>query len=325
MDPSRVDPVRVAEVLVGAATVGGVATDEQLAVVGALLDGFLDAKVDVASVVPTEPDGFDPEEFGSLEDETRRMVGNMVAMITLCRDPLTIAQIDRADAYATVLGHGGPEIHVGRVSLEEGPEAGYWELQARVPSENREAWDRAIAVSEDGAPADVTDAQVYEIVSSWRDLPEGTLGRAFVEFYARFGFDLPGTPGTSGVQRPASWRVYHDMSHVISDYGTSGVGELAVTAMTYAINRDDDRWAGLMNAFAVYEAGMTPGDAFDFVGKRAALATPGATDVLADALKRGRRCTGDFSRAHFAALAPLPIQAVRAQFGVLPVTAALAS
>ena len=115
MDPSRVDPIRVAEVLVGAATVGGVATDEQLAVVGALVDGFLDAKVDVASVVPVEPYGFDPAEFGSLEEESRRMVGNMVAMITLCRDPLTIAQIDRADAYAKVLGHGGPEIHVGRV------------------------------------------------------------------------------------------------------------------------------------------------------------------------------------------------------------------
>ena len=73
-------------------------------------------------------------------------------------------------------------------------------------------------------PADVTDAEVYEIVSSWRNLPEGTLGRAFVEFYDRFGFDLPGTPGTTGVQRPASWRVYHDMSHVISGYGASGSG-----------------------------------------------------------------------------------------------------
>ena len=95
--------------------------------------------------------------------------------------------------------------------------------------------------------------------------------------------------------------------------------------MTYAINRDDDRWAALMNAFAVYQAGMTPGEVFGFVGTSAALARPGATDVLADALKRGGRCTGDFSRAHFAALAPLPIEAVRAQFGVLPVTAAMAS
>lgn len=319
------DPARIAEVLVGAATVDGVATDEQLAVVGALLDGFLDAEVDVAGVVPIEPGGFDPEEFGSLEDETRRMVANMVAMVTMCRHPLTIAQIDRADAYAKVLGHGGTEILIGRVLLEEGPEAGYWDLQARVPAESPEEWDRAIALPEDGVPAAVTDAQVYAVVSSWRDLPEGTLGRAFVAFYDRFGLDLPGTPGTTGVERPASWRVYHDMAHVISDYGTTGVGELAVTAMTYAINRDDDRWAGLMNAFAVYEAGMTPGELFDFVGKRAALARPGATDVLADALKRGRRCTGDFSRAHFAGLAPIPIEDVRAQFGVLPVTTALAS
>jgi hypothetical protein len=325
MDPSPVDPVRVAEVLVGAATVRGVATDVQLAVVGALLDGFLDAKVDVATVVPAEPDGFDPAGFGSLEDESRRLVGYMVAMVMLCRDPLTIAQIDRADAFAEVLGHGRPEIHVGRVSLEEGPEAGYWDLQTRVPAEKPEEWDRAIALPEDGVPAGVTDARVYEVVSGWRNLPDGTLGRAFVEFYDRFRFDLPGTPGTTGVQRPASWRVYHDMSHVIAGYGTSGVGELAVTAMTYAINRDDDRWAALMNAFAVYQAGMTPGEAFDFVSTSGALARPGATDVLADALKRGRRCTGDFSRAHFAALAPLPIEAVRAQFGVLPVTATLAS
>ena len=325
MDPSGVDPVRIAEVLVGAATVDGVATDAQLSVVGALLDGFLDAEVDLATVAPIEPDGFDPEEFGSLEDETRRMVGNMVAMVMLCRDPLTIAHVDRADAFAKVLGHGGPEIHIGRVMLEEGPEAGYWDMQTRLTAECPEDYDRALALSEDGIPPEVTDAQVYEIVSSWRDLPEGTLGRAFVAFYDRFGFDLPGAPGTGGGERPASWRVYHDMSHVIADYGTTGVGELAVTAMLYAINRDDDRWAGLMNAFAVYEAGMTPGGSYDFVGKYGALARPGATAVLVDALKRGRRCTGDFSRARFAALAPLPIDEVRARFGVLPVTAALAS
>lgn len=274
MDPSMLDPVCVAELLIGAATVDGTATDEQRSVIGALLDGLLDANVDLAAVAPMEPDGFDPEALGAPDDETRRLVGHMMAMVVMCRDPLTIAQIDRADA---------------------------------------------IARSDDGATSEVTDARVYEIVSSWRDLPEGTLGRAFVAFYERFGFDLPGAPGATGVHRPASWRVYHDMAHVIADYGTSGVGELAVTAMMYAINRDDDRWAGLMNAFAVYEAGMTPGVAFGFVGKQAALARPGATAVLADALKRGRHCTGDFSRAHFAALAPLPIEEVRARFGVLPV------
>lgn len=328
MEPTRTDPARIAGVLVGAATVDGVATDEQLAVVGALLDGLLDATVDVAGVAAVEPDGFDPHDLGSPDEEARRLVGGMVAMVTMCRHPLTLAQIDRAEAYAEVLGHGGPAIHVGRVLLEEGPQAAYWDLQRRIPSERRDEWDRAIARAEDGGPAEVTDLMVYEVVSSWRELPEGTLGRSFVAFYDRFGFDLPGEPGKpAGPSRPASWRVYHDMSHVIADYGTTGLGELALTAMIYAMTPDHHRWAALMNAFGVYEAAMEPGESEvpGFVGKSAVLARPGATDVLVDALKRGRRCTGDFSRAHFAALAPLPIDEVRARFGVAPVRTALAS
>ena len=313
------EPSLVARVLVGAASVDGGPTAEQLDVVGGLLDGLLDAAVDARSVEAVEAD-----EIGPVEATERRRLGQMLAMVALCRHPLTIEQIDRAERFTDAIGTEVPVLATIRVLLEEGPEAAYADLQTRVPSAGRERWDRSI-VGDDLRPGqEITDEHVYDIVLPWSELPEGTLGREFREFYDRNRLPLPGEPSTRGGRRPASWRLFHDMGHVIAGYGTTGLEELALTAMKSGLVDSDENWAALMNAFGVYEAGMQPGFATaEFEAKTRALARPGAVEFLADAFRRGRRCRRDFSCTHHVAMADWPLDRVRDEFGVPPTAAAL--
>ena len=53
-----------------------------------------------------------------------------------------------------------------------------------------------------------------------------------------------------------------------------------------------------------------------FVGKTGVLTRDGAATLVADAMKRGAACTGDFSDIDHLALVHLPLAEVREQFGV---------
>ena len=60
------------------------------------------------------------------------------------------------------------------------------------------------------------------------DLPEGTLGRTFFEFYRVHGFTFPGE--ADGLN--AEFATPHDSTHVLSGYDTSPQGELLVSTFT---------------------------------------------------------------------------------------------
>ncbi|MFO1324649.1 MAG: hypothetical protein U1F15_11365 [Burkholderiales bacterium] len=67
------------------------------------------------------------------------------------------------------------------------------------------------------------------------DLPEGTLGRTFCEFYRANGFAFAGEPGGLN-QRFAS---PHDATHILSGYDTTPQGELLVSTFTAGMHPKD--------------------------------------------------------------------------------------
>jgi hypothetical protein len=69
---------------------------------------------------------------------------------------------------------------------------------------------------------------------SFHDLPEGTLGRAYVDFCDRNHLDYPG----DNPNQPAVF-VAHDMTHVITGYEPTGPGELALGAFQISMNDSD--------------------------------------------------------------------------------------
>ena len=110
--------------------------------------------------------------------------------------------------------------------------------------------------------------------------------------------------------------VSHDMCHVIAGYEPTGQGEIALGAMQLALTDTRAHWIQFLGNLAVHEAGFLSTDSI--AAKTATLTREGATSMLAHALLRGSQCTGDFTSADHLALAELPIEEVRASFGIPP-------
>jgi len=106
------------------------------------------------------------------------------------------------------------------------------------------------------------------------------------------------------------------MCHVIGGYEPTGQGEIALGAMQLAITDSPAHWMGFLGNLAVHEAGFLGTD--DLAPKTATLTRAGAPEMLAEAMRRGSACTGDFTIADHLSMAELPIADVRARYGVLP-------
>jgi hypothetical protein len=66
----------------------------------------------------------------------------------------------------------------------------------------------------------------------------------------------------------------------------------------------------------VHEAGFFSNQ--QVTGKTATLARVGSAELMAEGMRRGSACTGDFTAIDHLALADVPLVEVRARFGVPP-------
>ncbi len=165
--------------------------------------------------------------------------------------------------------------------------------------------------------ADGTDPELAQQLAAMADLPAGCLGRAYLDFYERNGFSLPGSEATA-----TAYFVGHDMNHVIAGYEPTGPEEIALSACLLAMNDDEANRFGLLGSLLVHEAGVLRAEGF--VPKEATLARPGATELLGEAFERGAQCTADFSHAvHRRGARPIRRRAPRiaAQAGILGASA----
>lgn len=107
----------------------------------------------------------------------------------------------------------------------------------------------------------------------------------------------------------------HDMCHVIAGYEPTGQGEIALGAMQLALDDNDLHWMQFLGNLAVHEAGYIT-DAV--AAKGPAMARAGAAQLIAEAIRRGERCTADFTGIDDVALVEAPLSEVRERFGVPP-------
>jgi len=121
-----------------------------------------------------------------------------------------------------------------------------------------------------------------------RDLPEDTLGGAFVQFYKANGFSLPGERG--GFPEGA---VYHDLTHVLSGYGATPEGETMVGGFTAGYKRVNPFYVLLLPTLT-FSTGinMTPSNQPRVT---ATLAQPGVAEGFIKAVERGGRVNTDLS------------------------------
>lgn len=130
----------------------------------------------------------------------------------------------------------------------------------------------------------------------WRALqaaPDGSVGK---ELYKLLDRDGLGFPGEVGATHPTL--ALHDWIHVITNLSVSPLGEIATAGYIAAACRCSDATLAFLGTISIFEASLLdyhiqlsdldhPPEMQRYSG---ALSTPGAIEIVAEAIKAGRRC-----------------------------------
>jgi len=306
IDDAHIEPT--VRALLGAIDAGDGGTDEQRAVLRAVVDGYWQRPdLDLASLAP-----FDPAAAATAipDDAMRGRVRELMVALELCRHPLTPEQVAHVDGYAAAMGVDGDGLRLARNIVGESMAQVSVDF-ARNRGEARPEWSEPSLVARYVMSLPAPDPALRDRLLAFWELPEGTLGREYVEFYRRNGFELPG----QSTATPAFF-VAHDMTHIIAGYGTTGPEEVALSALILGMHDTPAHWVLMLASLGSYEAAVPTGTGF--VEKEGVLAREGAADLFAEALTRGSACTGDFASMDHLAAADRPIAEIREQYGVPP-------
>ena len=279
--------------LLGAADFGSGPTSEQIRVITSLAKGYFGLAVDVASVAAIEP----AELAAAVADDDRHRVIDLLILVEFCRHPSDPAQADRVESYVNALG--GEDLALVARDIQTGHRENVMADWARFGEGTTKI-------------ADLPDDQVGSELRSLGSCPEGSLGRALYDFYVGMGIQFPGEPGGGAVSL-----AHHDFTHVVTGYGTAPPDEVALQAMLTASANFDHHFSGLVASLALFESAAFEIDGF--VPKESVLDRPGAADELADAFRRGSACSGDLTTIDVMARKNDSLEAIRAEFGVIPV------
>jgi hypothetical protein len=304
VSPELVEPV--VRGLVGAVDVDGGPTDAQLAVLRAITVHLWERPdLDPAAVVPLGP----AEAATALDDAgARRRFHEVMFAIEMCRHPMTATQTGRVEDYADALGVGGADIVMFRDLVDQGvaqAAADFARFFADMVPARSEPSLRAMT-EHDPAP----DPELVAKLQALYDLPKGSLGWTYVEFYRRYGFALPGSEGSP----QDSLFVAHDMTHVITGIAPTGEGEIALGGFQVAMNDIPANSFAFLSPLIVHEAGFAGVDKVEQTA--GTMSRPYAAELLGRSLARGAATTGDFAFVDHFDLAPLPLDEVRARYGV---------
>jgi hypothetical protein len=301
------EAVPVVAGLLGGIDVDGGPSDEQLTVLSSMVSHLLkrsDPAVD--DVRPASP-----EELSRslVRPEGRLRFCEMLMTLELCRHPQSAKQVARVEEYVSAMAVGDIELETIRSALERGADEASRDLErfyGEILPEISEVSlrDHYLQLSE-------PDHALAARLRSLRELPEGTLGHAYVEFYRRNNITLPG----DDIHFPAHY-VNHDMNHVITGYEPTAPGEIARSGFLWAANGSRHNWLEFLVTMSIHETGVL--NHGDIRAKVATLDRAGVPNLFGEGLERGSQCTADLTQLDHLALAPLPLKQVRQQFNVVP-------
>jgi len=306
VDDEMVETVTAA--LLGGITVDDGPTDEQFAVLGAIVAHMWERPdIDLRTLTPLSVE----QSAARITDhDMLRRTNELLVVLELSRHPQTAAQIERVEAFSAACGCGGPDLEIVRRWAEEGAERATADYDRFYEDKLGELSEPTLR--DTYLHLDAPDLELAARLRKLQDLPEGTLGRAYLSFYERNNLTLPG----DDTHLPAHY-VSHDMNHTITAYEPTGPGEIALGAFTLAMNDNSANWIQFLTNLLIHEAGMLKHG--EIMPKSQTLTREGATELLGEALRRGSQCTGDFSQADHLAMADWQLEDVRAHFNVPPI------
>jgi ubiquinone biosynthesis protein Coq4 len=303
--PDMIEPVVAG--LIGGIDVDGGPTDEQVAVLQRLVTDFWQrSDLTLGEVPPLDPGA---TARALTTGATRLRFCEILMTLELCRHPQSGTQISQVEAYVGALGVSEIEVETTREALERGADAASEDLERFYGGILPEISE--ITLRDKYLRLDQPDHELARRLRALHDLPEGTLGHAYVEFYRRNGIALPG----DDINLPAHY-VNHDMNHVITGYEPTAPGEIARSGFLWAANDSRHNWLEFLMTMSIHESGVL--NHGEIRAKVATLARPGVPELFGEGLERGAQCTVDLPQIDHLALAEVPLSQIRAQFNVVP-------
>lgn len=275
----------------------------------------------LATAVWGFPDG-DPDRFAPItsaeaaarfDDAVASLrLQQLLVLAELLRHPRTGEQVERVESFAVPLGGDDEGLRLVRGLVLDEAERAVAHFNDVWRRAREDVSDRSVRLRYDAIDVEIDDPELATRMREMADLPRGTLGREYLEFYLANEFALPG----AGVRNPAFF-VQHDLGHLVAGFPPTAEGELALSAFQLGMCDDDAHWTQFLANLAVYEIGV---EVFgpNVVPRTGVLRRAGVFDQFLAAYLRGTRCTGNYNAVGLLHRAASPVDEIRADFGVEP-------
>jgi hypothetical protein len=251
---------------------------------------FLRVEADVDALDRVDPDAL---AAAVPEPVLREQLAHALCLYVMVPDEVDRAELAAAQRFAEALGAGRDAIARMRAVYENRLIALRFDAMRSsfvVDSIRRRVRDDGALTLLKGLGAVLGVYENEAVAARYRalgELPEGTLGRAFFEFYTQNGFPFPGEKG--GAPEAV---VTHDLTHVLSGYTTDMHGE-ACTVAFQAGYRREGAFGGLLFVLLNAQKGMRMTQLAP--GATHMLEEPGMPERLVAAWVRGGAVTTDLT------------------------------
>jgi hypothetical protein len=286
---------------------------EAIAAAGSIVFGL--GEIDVDLLVPVTPETLAATVNSQKEAEQATRMLAVMSLVDGVADPEKTALVRR---YAEALGVGDGYLEI----LTEVAEDEVAQATACMVRKNVESFPHLeVGRLDEGALGpflpyrEAPDPELEARYAALGELAEGTFGRAFYDHFTRNSFEFPGNPAglAEGFTTP------HDSSHVLSGYSTSEAGEICVSTFIGAMHPDHPMAAEVLPVLYSWHVGIKLNELAK--SSRGAF----APEKFWTAWKRGAATTVDVVAADWDCwgATPVPLEELRASYGVPPVDSAL--
>jgi hypothetical protein len=297
------------------ATANGVFDDAERHLL-ATAQSVFGTNVDIDALPPIEP-----EELARhiVEPGHRRQIVRGMVVLSLVDGEASAEEASLVEGFAAALGVASPDLETLRRIADGSLLRARYDIARRFFAREKAielAKERGVFWLVRSLVAMAGIREDREISARFRALEgcaEGTLGHGYVRFIRDNDFSFPGELGS-----PPEVIAFHDLTHVLSGYGTDPEGELEVLAFHAGCRREDkDPFSFLMFGIAEFHLGLAMSPV--------ATGTKGKLDPvrLFAALQRGAACTIDPTDGWDPwPVMNEPLDALRERYGITPLPAA---
>ncbi len=279
----------------------------------ATVQSIFGTEVDLDSLAPIEP-----EELARhlVEPAHRRQFVRGMVVLSFIDGEASPAEAALVERFARALEIDSKDLvalrhladkHLVRARFDIGRRFFAAEKMREYAREKGIGWLVRMLAAMAGVREDEAIAKRYRALG---EAPAGSLGRAYADFIASNGYSFPGEKGS-----PPETILLHDLTHVLSGYGTTPEGELQVLGFHAGCRREEkDPFAFLMFGIAEFHLGVALSPVT--TGSRGKLDPA----LMFHAIERGSKCTIDPTDGWDPwPVMDQPLEELRKRYGIAPI------